>query len=130
MVALITVWENGAPVTRPALPGEIPPTPALDIAAQRALMQCSPASMRIALRVAGLRDAVEQIAALDPYASDIWEYGVLFYRTSPFIDALAQNPIQAFPPEWIDLLFQAAMAFERGATIPDLTAMLQPITAD
>lgn len=53
MVAMITVWENGQPVTRPALPGEIPepmpePPPTL-----------TPAQWGFFLDLTGFRDALD-----------------------------------------------------------------------
>ena len=115
MVAMITVWENGEPVTRPALPGEIPqPDPADALAARRAAMRCSPATMRLVLRWIGFRQAVEAIADSDPDASDVWEYGVEFYRNSPLIEALSNNPLQTFTPEQIDAIFEACTAYEAG----------------
>jgi len=68
--------------------------------------------MRVALHRLGLLTAVTEIAALDPEAAIVWEFAKTIYRDSPFISALADNPVQTFTSAEIDAIFDLAMSIE------------------
>jgi len=84
------------------------PTPEEALQAERAAMVCTPAQMRLTLHRLGLLASVQALADSDPEASIVWEYATQIIRTSPLIDALADDG--EFTPEQIDDLFRAAMA--------------------
>lgn len=88
--------------------GFAPPAPDLD--AMRARMIVSPAQMRLALHRAGLLATVQQIVSADPEAEIVFEYATRIERNSPLIEALQDNPTQAFSPAEIDAIFAAAAA--------------------
>lgn len=73
-------------------------------------LTCTPAQMRLALHRADLLETVDAIAASDPEGAIVWQYATVIERNSPFIAALAGNPIRPFTDAEIDDLFRAAQA--------------------
>lgn len=66
---------------------------------------------RTALRRAGyLEQAEATIAGLGPEAQDAWEYSIEWARSSPMINALADQ--LGLTPEGVDALFVTAAAIE------------------
>jgi len=72
-------------------------------------MTCTPAQMRLTLHRAGLLDTVDAIANSDAEAAIVWQYATAIERNSPFIAALAVNPIRPFTDAEIDALFAVAV---------------------
>ena len=66
---------------------------------------------RTALRRAGLLGLAESaVETLGDEAQDAWEYGIEWARSSPMINALAQQ--LGLTPEGVDALFVTAAAIE------------------
>ncbi len=107
MADMILTWENGVPVVREAteddqLPNVGPTVP----------QSVLPSQMRVALHRLDLLTTVNQIAALDPEAAIVWEFARDIVRNSPFITALASNPVQTFTTQEIDDIFILAASIE------------------
>lgn len=105
MCSKVLTWEDGVQVVRDATPDDEP-------APRAVVRQCAPSQMRVALHRLDLLATVNAIAALDPEAAIVWEFAQTIYRDSPFIAALASNPVQPFTEAEIDAIFDAAMAID------------------
>lgn len=102
---MILTWEDGVAVVREATEADQLPVGAV-------VRKCAPSQMRLALHRLDLLATVNAIAALDPEAAIVWEFALTIYRDSPFIAALASNPVQPFTEAEIDAIFDAAMAID------------------
>lgn len=100
----VIVWENGKRVVKDSSGEPVQMT----LERERALMRCTPAQMRLALKATDNLAAVENLVQLNSDALIMWEYATVIERNSPFIKNLNIGDPPPFTEEEIDNLFRLA----------------------